>query len=409
MKHVYAILSKTLLMATTVLLFNKAQSQSSSTVATGNCGPVIANFNTNSGGHSSASLHGGMFDSAFYYNPERGYWTDMDDDRMTPPLSPRVNSIISAPYVNPNAPGEFNVGFYYIVPNALLDRFQIRLFQLAPGPGGDLIERLVASSNPRVFADWSNEAPYVDYPHGTSPANPFLTGDSGTVCIRIIDADIINGPNIFYRVEVAYVLNTPGLDNFFAVYDNLQIGGGPGQQGALPVTFMGINGQRVNEGVLVRWDIADEVNVKEYQLEKSTNGASFSTVGSIAATNKTMYGFTDPNAKAPVIYYRVKSVDIDGRTKYTGIIKIINSNSYSNKIKVYPSPAQNQVTVQHSQLGSSAKVTVTTIDGRVIRTLKPSANASNTMIDLTGLSAGTYVLKLEDGKGKTETTTFMKQ
>ena len=408
MKHVYSVLSKTLLMATTVLLFNKAQSQSSSTVATGNCGPVVADFNTNSGNHSSASLYGGMFDSAFYYHPVRGYWTDMDNDRMTPPLAPRINSIISAPYVSPNAPGEFNVGFYYNVPNAQIDRFQIRLFQLSPGPGGQLVTELVASSNPRVFADWSNEGPYVDYAHGSSPANPFLTGDSGTVCIRIIDADITTGPNIYYRVEVAYILNTPVVDNFFVVYDNLRIGG-TAVPAPLPVTFMGINGVRVNNGVHVRWDIADEIDVKEYQLEKSTNGASFNTVGSIAASNKTMYGFTDPNAKDAVIYYRVKSVDIDGRTKYTGIIKITNRDSYSNNLKVYPTPAQNQLTVQHSQLGNSAKVTVTTIDGRVIKTLKPSANASNTMVDLSGLSAGMYVLKLEDGKGKTETTTFMKQ
>lgn len=408
MKHVYSVLSKTLLMATTVLLFNQANSQSSSTVGAGNCGPVVANFNTNSGGHSSASLYGNMFDSAFYYNPERGYWTDMDNDRMTPPLSPRVNSIISSPYVSPNAPGEFNVGFYYIVPNALLDRFQIRLVRLAPGPGGDLVPELVASSNPRVFADWSNEAPYVDYPHGTSPANPFLTGDSGTVCIKIIDADIITGPNIYYRIEVAYLLTTPVVDNFFAVYDNLQIGGTI-FPAPLPVTFMGINGQRVNEGVLVRWDIADEVNVKEYQLEKSTNGSSFSTVGTIAASNKTMYGITDPSAKAAVIYYRVKSVDVDGRSKYTGIIKITNNNSYSNTLKVYPTPARNQLTVQHSQLGASAKVTITTIDGRVVKTMNPSTNASNTMVDLSALTSGTYILRLDNGKGKTESTTFMKQ
>ena len=120
---------------------------------------------------------------------------------------------------------------------------------------------------------------------------------------------------------------------------------------------MGINGVRVNNGVHVRWDIADEIDVKEYQLEKSTNGASFNTVGTIPAINKTMYGFTDPNAKDPVIYYRVKSVDIDGRTKYTGIIKVTNRDSYSNNLKVYPTPAQNQLTVQHSQLGNSAKVT----------------------------------------------------
>ena len=407
MKHVYTVLSKTLLMATTVLVFNQAQSQSPSSVAPGNCGAVVANFNTNSGGHSSASVHGGMFDSAFYYHPVRGYWTDMDGDRMDPPSSPRVNSIMSTVYVSPNAPGEFNVGFYYIVPNATFDRFQIRLFQLSAGPGG-LVESLVASSNVRTFADWSNEGAYVDFAHGSSPANPFLTGDSGTVCIKVIDADLTNGPGIFYRVEVAYVLSNPGIDNRFVVYDNLRIGGTVAPA-PLPVSFMGINALRADNGVLVRWDIADEVNVKEYQLEKSTNGASFSTVGTVAASKKTMYGYTDPNTKAAVVYYRVRSVDIDGKSKYSGIIKFTNNTSYSDKVKVYPTPARNQLTVQHSQLGTSARVTITTMDGRIVKTFQPSVNASNTMVDISGLSAGTYVIRLDNGKGKTESTTFMKQ
>jgi len=405
-------LSKTLLMATAVLLFNQARSQSSSSTAPGECGPVVANFNSNSGGHASASIYGGMFDSAFYYQPVRGYWTDLDHDRTVPPVSPRVLSIISPPFANPSPQGQFNVGFYYIVPNAALDYFQVRIVSVAPGPGGETVTNLVASSGVQRFSSWSTPAHYVDHAYsnanGTSPANPFLTGDSGHVCIKINDADITNAPGTFYRVEIAYVLNTPVVDNFFAVYDNLQIGGN-GTPAALPVNFMGIVANRIDNGVQVRWDIADEVNVKEYQLEKSTNGASFSTVGTVAAKNKLAYSLTDPNGKSAVIYYRVKSVDIDGRTKYTGIVKITNSNSFSSTLKLYPTPAQNQLTVQHSQLGTNALVTIATIDGRVIKTIKPSAGASNTMIDLSGLTAGMYVLRLENGTGKTETATLIKQ
>jgi hypothetical protein len=412
MKHVYAVVSKTLLIASMVLLFNQARSQNSSTTAPGNCGPVVADFNLTSENHASASIYGGMFDSAFYYNRIRGYWTDLDHDRMTPPLSPRVMSIISQPYQNPSPQGQFNVGFYYIVPNAALDFFQVRIVSVSSGPGGETVTDLVASSGVQRFSAWSSPAPYVDQgvsnAFGTSPANPFLIGDSGHVCIGINDADITNAPGTFYRVEIAYVLNTPGVDNFFAVYDNLRIGGTI-SRGALPVNFMGIVANRVDNGVQVRWDIADEHDVQEYQLEKSTNGASFSTVGTIPAKNKMAYTLTDPNGKSAVLYYRVKSVDIDGRTKYTGIVKITNSNSYSNTLKVYPTPAQNQLTVQHAQLGASARVQISTMDGRVIRTIKPSTGASNTMVDLTGLSAGMYVLRLDNGTGKTESVTFIKQ
>jgi hypothetical protein len=411
MKQVYSVLSKTLLMAFGAMLFNQAQAQSPSSNASGECGVVVANFNSNSGNHASTSIYGGMFDSSFYYHPIRGYWTDLVDGRSAP-ISPRVMSIISPPYVNPSPQGQFNVGFYYIVPNALVDRFQVRIVSVSPGPGGETVTNIVASSGVQSFSSWSSPAHYVDYDHttadGTSPANPFLTGDSGHVCIRILDEDITNAPGTFYRVEIAYVLNTPGVDNFFAVYDNLSIGATTAP-GPLPVNFIGIVANRIDNGVMVRWDVADEVNVQEYQLEKSTDGASFTTVGHVSAQHKMVYSYTDPMVKAPLVFYRIKSVDNDGRVKYSGIVRIRNNNSYSDVIKAYPSPAQSQVTISHSQLGNKAKLTVTTMDGRVLKVISPSAGASNTMVDVSGFSSGMYIIKLDNGNGKIETTTFVKQ
>lgn len=413
MKQFYSVLSKTLWMACGALFFNQAQAQSSSTTAAGTCGSVVANFNSNSGSHASPSIHGQMFDSAFYYNPVRGYWTDMDGGRTTAPLSPRVLSIISPPYVNPSPQGQFNVGFYYIVPNAAIDKFQVRIVALEPGPGGSTVSNLIATSGPQWFKDWSSPAPYVDYDHtssaGTSPANPLLTGDSGHVCIRILDADITNAPGIFYRVEVAYVLNTPVTDNFFAVYDNLSIGQNIAPA-PLPVNFIGIVANKVDNGINVRWDVGDEVNVQKYELEKSTNGASFTAVGTIDARQKTVYSFTDPTpSKSSSVFYRIRSVDFDGSVKYSGIVRIKNNNSFSDAIRAYPSPVRSQLTVSHDQLNSRAKLSVSTMDGRILKVMTPSAGASNTMVDVSNLSSGMYLVRLDHGDGKIETTTFIKQ
>ncbi|MBD0368190.1 MAG: T9SS type A sorting domain-containing protein, partial [Flavisolibacter sp.] len=39
----------------------------------------------------------------------------------------------------------------------------------------------------------------------------------------------------------------------------------------------------------------------------------------------------------------------------------------------------------------------------------PSAGASHTPVDLSGIAAGSYILRLDDGKGKIETLKFVKQ
>jgi hypothetical protein len=410
MKHVYSVFSKALLMASAFLLANQTQAQSSSTNAPGACGAVVANFNTTSGNHASPSIYGDLFDSAFYYHPVRGYWTDMDHDRMIPPQSPRNLTIISPPYVNPSAMGQFNVGFYYIVPNALTDRFQVRIIAVSPGPGGTTVSNLVASTGAQSFALWSSPHSYVDQGFGSSPANPFLVGDSGHVCIRILDADITNDPGTFYRVEIAYVLSNPAIDNRFAVYDNLSIGATVGQ-GPLPVSFMGIVANRVDNGngIQVKWDVGDEVNVDRYELQRSTTGGSFTTVGTIGAKHKSVYSFTDPNGKASVLYYRVRSVDADGSFKYSGIIKLTNNSSYSDVLKSYPSPARDMVTLQHGQLTTGATFTVTNMDGKVMKVVKPGSGNSNTMIDISNFATGTYIIRLNNGDGKVETTTIIKQ
>lgn len=401
MKQIYAFISLALL---TALTASRSEAQSSTTNAAGNCSQLVQNFNSSSGGHSSPSIYGGTFDSTFYYNSTLGYWTEMDGGRRTGPLSPRTVSIISPPYSNPSPATIFDVGFWYQVPSAVIDRFQVRLVAISPGPAGTTVTNIVASSGVQTFANWSPSG----FMRKIDVANPANSGDTGRVCIRLIDADITNGPNTFYRVEIAYVLNTAGIDNFFAAYDNLSIG--PVTSAApLPVNFIGIVASRDGDGVNVRWDVGDETDVREYQLEKSIDGASFSTVGTVAANRRSVYSYTDLNAKAPVIYYRVKSVDIDGRSKFSGIIKIVNSTSYSSNIKVYPTPATSQITVQHSQLDAKARITVTTMDGRALRLVMPSAGASNTQVDISSLPAGIYIVRLDHGNGKVETASFVKQ
>jgi hypothetical protein len=403
MKHIYSKFP--LFLLASGLLAGSVQAQSSTTIGNGDCSQVVQNFNSNSGGHASPSIYGGMFDSAFYYNSSLGYWTEMDGGRRTGPQSPRVVSIISQPYANPSAPTIFDVGFWYQTPSAVIDRFQVRLVAISPGPSGTTVTNIVASSGVQSFASRSPNG----FMRRVDVANPANSGDTGRICIRLMDPDITNGPNTFYRVEIAYVLNTPGIDNFFAAYDNLAIG--PVTSAApLPVNFIGIVANREdNGGVTVRWDVSDETNVREYQLEKSTDGGTFTTAGTVTARQHSVYSYTDLNAKAPVIYYRIKSVDIDGRAKFSGIIKIVNNTSYSGSVKVYPTPAQSQITLQHSQLDNKARITITTMDGRVLKLVTPSAGASNTPIDISSLSAGMYVVRLDHGNGRIESTTFVKQ
>ena len=395
MKKIYP--AKAILIASLFVTFF-ANAQTPTTLGPGVCDGIVANFNFNDNGFNSPSVYGSIFDSSLYYHSGRGYWTDyLPPFRTGAPGFPRVMNIISPPFVNPNPTGTFNVGFYYIVPNPVTDRFQIRIIAITQTPSGTVTD-VKATSGVQFFSGLSVAGSITPYVDGvTTPVadpTPFLVGSQGFVCVRLIDPDIINNPTTTFRVEVSYLINEP----FFTVFDNLSIGP---QTIPLPVNFIGLVAERNNatNSVNLKWDVGEEVNVREYQVERSTTGSSFAVVGTIAAKGKSIYSFSDQDAPPVTLFYRVKSNDIDGRFKYSGIIKISGNNSFSNELKLYPIPAANEVTAQHRKAGATAKLTITSADGQTVKVIKLIQGASHTPINLTGLATGIYIVRLDDGSG----------
>lgn len=393
--------TKALVLSLSLLCTIFAAGQSPTTVTQGFCSGVVADFNNSDNGFNSPSIYGGIFDSSFFKNVARGYFTDYNPPfRVAAPGFPRAQSIISPPFNNPNPTGTFNVGFYYIVNNPFVDRFQVRIVSLTQTATGT-VTNIEATSGLQSFAAWSTPVPYID--NGPNPT-PLLNGFEGFVCLRLVDPDIINSPTTTFRVEVAYVLNSA----FFAVFDNFSIGP---VNIPLPVNFIGLVASRNTDNLVsLKWDVTEEINVREYQVERSENGSSFSSVGIIAAKGKSIYSFNNTDLSSGNIFYRVKSVDIDGRFKYSSIIKLsANSlNSYTDKIKIYPTPAKDEITIVHAKLTRNARMAIISVDGKILKSITPSTGSSHTFTNINGLAPGLYFLRLEDGIGNIQTVKLLK-
>ncbi len=402
MKLIYSV--KTWLLSCAVLTGLVAGSQTPTITTNGICEGVVANFNTNDNGFNSPSIYGSVFDSSFYYHAGRGYWIDyLPPLRVNAPGFPRVLNIISPPYNNPNPVGSFNIGFYYIVNNPVTDRFQVRIISVTQTAQGT-VTNVEATSGVQSFSTWSTPTPYSDITANVPDPTPFLTGSQGYVCIRLIDPDITNGANTTYRVEVSYLIGGP----FFAVFDNLSIGP---LNIPLPVNFIGLVANRTTDNtVQLKWDVSEEINVNEYQVERSSNGSNFTTVGTVVAKGKSIYSFTNYNTSAGTLFYRVRSVDIDGRFKYSGIIRLQgnSSNSYSDVLTAYPTPANEEVTIQHRKVTRGTQMTISSADGKVVKVVIPAEGSSHTPINLAAFRPGLYFLRFDDGQGYMQTVKLIK-
>ncbi len=173
----------------------------------------------------------------------------------------------------------------------------------------------------------------------------------------------------------------------------------------LPVTYLSFTGQAANNVVNLKWETASENNSSHFDVQRSADGVSFVTIGTVAAAGnseiKQTYVFTDRSPlKGSVSYYRLKQVDLDARFEIskTILVKLTGSN---NRFAVSPNPVSSYVVVN---LVSDVKETVTLklIDnnGRVVKTFNQALNNGANQIrlnDLGTLPTGVYVLQI---KGK---------
>jgi hypothetical protein len=114
----------------------------------------------------------------------------------------------------------------------------------------------------------------------------------------------------------------------------------------LPVTWESISAEFVDQMVVIDWSITSERNNKEFVIERSEDGRSFSSIGNIQAnqngTFPSNYQYIDFNPIDGISYYRIKQVDISGLFSYSQISAVSNSSNqmFINGLgKLCPNPA----------------------------------------------------------------------
>ncbi len=174
-------------------------------------------------------------------------------------------------------------------------------------------------------------------------------------------------------------------------------GGGGGSGGVpLPLNLMNLKATAIqNKYIAVQWQTTEEVNTKAFEIQRSTDGKTFATIGNVAArSNYTLqsYLFNDVNVKANTMYfYRLNMLDNNAESKYSGIVLANISNKEA--IAIYPNPASNIVTILLPAQTENALVTITDAMGKVVHT-SAIAGVNTNNIDINALSTGIYTVSI---------------
>ncbi|MEP7165283.1 MAG: alpha-amylase family glycosyl hydrolase [Ferruginibacter sp.] len=167
----------------------------------------------------------------------------------------------------------------------------------------------------------------------------------------------------------------------------------------IPVTLISFTGKNTGNINLLSWTVNNEQDLSRYELERSTDGLHFSTVGSVTATGSSNYSYNDNinGISAAVYYYRLKSIDKDGNYKYSAIVRIRTINR-GWTIEATPNPFTEKIQVNiESAIKDEGTMILSDLSGKQLFkqpiTLSPGNNAFE-ITEAGRFSKGIYMLSI---------------
>jgi len=232
------------------------------------------------------------------------------------------------------------------------------------------------------------------------------TGSNDYVTTAIADnkGNVYIGGNMNSQMYVnGQTLTSNGGDNdfFIAKYGSADC------SSVVPVNITYFHANLNNKTVYLQWQTANEINVSHFNIQRSTNGTEFTTIGKTNAmgNGNNSYNYTDNDAVSVIpplgvrgLYYRLQNIDKDGSYTYSKI-ENIQLPTFNTQLSIYPNPTRNIVNVVSKNI---QQINIIDFTGRIL-IQQNFNNANNVKLNIANLSKGIYLLKVVDIKGNVQT------
>jgi glucose/arabinose dehydrogenase len=253
-------------------------------------------------------------------------------------------------------------------------------------------------------------SPIFDYPHNNTNGGFSITGGivyRGTqypamygyyMCADYVSGNVwlinsINNAVTFQPSVLASISCFGELENGEMVA--LTLGGGLFRvttSSVVPLKLLHWNGY-VSENInQLQWQTADENNVKQFEVEYSTDAISFLQAGIIAAKNLNASAYTFQHKFTNnQLYYRLKTVQLNGQIEYSKII-LLKNNFIKSEQYIFTYNSNPKMIWLNIPTNEKAGFQLYNINGQNILNIATYKN--NQVIDLQKLPTGIYVGKI---------------
>ncbi len=174
----------------------------------------------------------------------------------------------------------------------------------------------------------------------------------------------------------------------------------------LPLVLTDLSAVKKQAAIQLNWATASEQNTSHFEVERSSDGINFSTIGQVTAAgqsnSKKEYVFNDTRPMPATNFYRLRMVDIDNKFTLTRIVAVKNSTD-NNTIQLFPNPVTDLLQLQiPASRRETATLSVSTLTGQVVYQRQLQLNEGNNAFSIPAaqFAPGQYYIIVNSSAGR---------
>jgi hypothetical protein len=177
----------------------------------------------------------------------------------------------------------------------------------------------------------------------------------------------------------------------------------------LPVVLTRLTGHAAGPVNELQWSTASEAGVAYFEVERSLDGATFTALGRVPATNThaaRAYTLTDTVPSAGLAYYRLRVQDQSGPATYSPVATVQRAGAAAAafSVQAYPNPVPTGGTLQlqlQTPEAQTVQLALTDMVGRTVWRQAVVLPAGTTLLAVPATShwQGVYVLTVQPAAG----------
>lgn len=178
----------------------------------------------------------------------------------------------------------------------------------------------------------------------------------------------------------------------------------------LPVKWKLFNAKLIeNYMVNLKFATTQEINNKEFVIERSIDGINFTKINSLEGKGQSNvvnnYFYNDNisgvNKNITTLYYRIKQIDFDGNFSFSSIEKVnLLADIITKSFAVYPNPTSDKIYVSGLIPNIINELEIVNINGQIVKKLSVIYTENDTEIEVSDLPKGIYIISVIGSSNK---------